>query len=123
MNTIVGHLCGLCPEYHNELSFQGQLACPDFQVSKVPKAEREMLGFQGSQAHLVTPVKEVLQGSQGNQGSPGLQAVQVSIGRCQELRQVWDVPTYKEITSVVFLWVLTGARLLGQGNYYSQHSK
>ena len=32
-----------------------------------------MLGFQGSQAHLVTPVKEVLQGYQGNRGSLGLQ--------------------------------------------------
>ena len=73
-----------------------------------------MLGFQGSQAHLVTPVKEVLQGYQGNQGSLGLQAVQVSIGRYQELRQVWDVSTYKGITSLVLLWVLTGARLLGQ---------
>lgn len=105
------------------MSFQGQLACPDFRVSKVPKAEREMLGFQGSQAHLVTPVKEVLQGYQGNRGSLGLQAVQVSIGRYQELRQVWDVSTYKGITSLVLLWVLTGARLLGQGHCYSQHSK
>ena len=96
---------------------------PPSQLGSGPRAEREMLGFQGSQAYLVTPVKEVLQGYQGNRGSPGLQAVQVSIGRCQELRQVWDVSTYKGIISLVLLWVLTGARLLGQGHCYSQHSK
>lgn len=72
---------------------QGQLACPDFQVSKVPKAEREVLGFQGSQAHLVTPVKEVLQGYQGNRGSPGLQAVQVpQVGKDSEgTWGLWDL--------------------------------
>lgn len=36
-----------------------------------------MLGFQVSQVHLATPVKEVLPDFQGNQDSLGLQAVQV----------------------------------------------
>lgn len=56
---------------------QDQLAFPDSQVSKVPKAEREALDFQVSQAHLAIPVKGVPLGYQGNRDSPGLQAVQV----------------------------------------------
>lgn len=56
---------------------KGQLAFLDSQVSKVPKAEREMLGFQVSRVHLATLVKEELQGSQDHQDSLGLQAVQV----------------------------------------------
>lgn len=64
---------------------QGQLACPDSRVSKVPKAEREVLGFQVSQVHLAIPVKEALQGSQGNRASLGLQAVQVpQVGKDSE---------------------------------------
>lgn len=57
---------------------QGHLACPDHQVSKVPKAEREVLGFQASPVHLAIPVKEVLPGYQDNRDSLGLRAAQVS---------------------------------------------
>lgn len=56
---------------------QGQLACPEPQVSKAPKAEREVPGFQASQVHRAIPVKEVLPGSPGHQVSLGPQAVQV----------------------------------------------
>lgn len=58
-------------------ALQGQLACPDSQVSKVPEAEREVLGFQGSQVHLAIPVKEAPQEYQGDPDSLGLQAFQV----------------------------------------------
>jgi len=43
-------------------AFQGQLAGRDSQVSKAPEAEREVLGFQESQVHLVSPAKEAPQG-------------------------------------------------------------
>lgn len=67
------------------VSFQDQLAFPDPRVSKVQKADREALDFQVSQAHLTIPVKGVPLGFQGNRDSPELQAVQVSINRCQQL--------------------------------------
>lgn len=69
---------------------QGQLACPDSRVSKVPEAEREVPGFQASQAYPLTPVKGALQGGQGNRGSPGLQAAQVpQVGKDNE--GTWDL--------------------------------
>lgn len=90
---VVGIHIVFCHECHRcSVSFQGQLACPDSRVSKVPKAEREVPGFQVSQVHLAIPVKEALQGSQGNRASLGLQAVQVSVSRCQELWRVWGLP-------------------------------
>lgn len=55
---------------------KGHLATPDLQVSKVPKADREVLGFQGSQDPPVIPVKEVLQGPQDNQDFLELLVVQ-----------------------------------------------
>lgn len=68
--------------------FQGHLATPDLQVSKVPKADREVLGFQGSQDPPVIPVKEVLQGPQDNQDFLELLVVQVSASRCQNMKRV-----------------------------------
>lgn len=56
---------------------KGQLACLDYQVSKAPKAERDVQGFQASQVHLAIPVKEVLPGYQDNRDSLGLREVQV----------------------------------------------
>lgn len=89
-------LCGwpstlfLCRECHRCIvSFQGQLACPESRVSKALKAEREVPGFQVSQVHRAIPVKEVPPGHRGHQVSLGLQAVQVSISRWQELGRVW----------------------------------
>lgn len=61
------------------MSFQGLLALPDCQGSRVPRAEKVVLGFQGSQAHLAIPVTKALQGLQGLQGSPVLQEAQVSV--------------------------------------------
>lgn len=55
---------------------KGHLASPDLQVSKVPKADREVLGFQGSQDPPAISVKEVLQGPQDNQDSLELLVVQ-----------------------------------------------
>lgn len=64
---------------------QGQRACRDSQVSKVPKAEGDGPAFQVSQVHPAIPVKVVLQEDQGLQGSPGLQAVQVPpVGKDRE---------------------------------------
>lgn len=57
-------------------ALKGQLVFLDLQVSKVPKAEREALGFQGSRAHQAIPVKEVLPGSRVNQAFLVLQVVQ-----------------------------------------------
>lgn len=54
------------------LGLKGQPAFLACRVSKVPKAEREDLGFQASQVHQVISVKEALQGSQANQDRPGL---------------------------------------------------
>lgn len=66
-------------------ALQGRLVCPDSQVSKAPEAEREVLGFQGSQVHLAIPVKEAPQEHQGNPDSLGLRAVQVpQVGKDSE---------------------------------------
>lgn len=56
---------------------QGQRACPDSPASEVPKAEREVPGFQVSQVRLAIPVEEALPGYQGSRVCLGLQAVQV----------------------------------------------
>lgn len=62
----------------------------DLQVSKVPKAEKEVLGFQGSQVLLATPVKEVLQGSQDNQDFLELPEIQVpQAGKANE--ETWGL--------------------------------
>lgn len=55
---------------------EARLAPLDLRVSKVPKAEREVLGSQGSQAPLAIPVKEVLQGFQDNQDFLELRVIQ-----------------------------------------------
>lgn len=69
---------------------KGQLAFLDSQVSKVPKAERDMLGFQVSQVHLAIPVKEVLQEYQGNRDSLGIQVAQVlQVGK--DSREMWGL--------------------------------
>lgn len=79
--------CGLI-NVLNASSFQGHLASPDLQVSKVPKADREVLGFQGSQDPPAIPVKEVLQGPQDNQDSLELLVVEVSASRCQNMKRL-----------------------------------
>lgn len=64
---------------------QGQPASLDPQVSKVPEAEREVLGFKVSRVHLAIPAKEALQGYQGNRGSLGPRGVQVpQVGKDSE---------------------------------------
>lgn len=69
---------------------KGQLAFLDSQVSKVPKAERDMLGFQVSQVHLAIPVKEVLQEYQGNRDSLGIQVAQVlQVGK--DSQEMWGL--------------------------------
>lgn len=79
--------CGLMSVL-NASSFQGHLATLDLQVSKVPKADKEVLGFQGSQDPPVIPVKEVLQGPQDNQDFLELLVVQVSATKCQNMKHL-----------------------------------
>lgn len=88
--------CGLI-NVLNASSFQGHLASLDFQVSKVPKADREVLGFQGSQDPPAIPVKEVLQGPQDNQDSLELLVVEVSASRCQNMKRL-GVPSLQSGT-------------------------
>lgn len=54
---------------------QDDLAFPAFQVSKVPKAEPEVLGIQGPQVSPAVPVEEGIQENQGKPGSLELRAV------------------------------------------------
>ena len=86
------------------MSFQGQPASLDPQVSKVPEAEREVLGFKVSRVHLAIPAKEALQGYQGNRGSLGPRGVQVSASTHQALGRVWDLtPLRKEQARLLLL--------------------
>lgn len=97
------------------VSFQGQPASLDPQVSKVPEAEREVLGFKVSRVHLAIPAKEALQGYQGNRGSLGPRGVQVSASTHQALGRVWDLtPLRKEQARLLLSYPPAGLRLLGQ---------
>lgn len=58
---------------------QGYLACLGSQVSKVPKAKKEVLGFQAFQVTRAVPVKEAFQEDQGKRDSLGLLVVQVHL--------------------------------------------
>lgn len=69
---------------------KGLQASPDIQVSKVSKVEREVLGFQESQAPLGILVKEVLQGSQDNQDFLELRVVQGrQVGKAHQ--EIWGL--------------------------------
>lgn len=59
------------------LGLKGQLASLGCQVTQVPKAGQEVLGFQASQVYRAIPAKEVLQEFQANQDPQGLQVVQL----------------------------------------------
>lgn len=77
-------------EMWDALELKGLLALPDCQGSRVPRAEKVVLGFQGSQAHLAIPVTKALQGLQGLQGSPVLQEAQASqVGKGHE--EIWGL--------------------------------
>lgn len=72
------------------LGLKGQLAVQDCRGSRVPKAEKVELDFQGSQDYLAIPVKEALQVFQDNPVSPELQVVQVSqVGKGH--KEIWDL--------------------------------
>lgn len=81
MYAVSPHKCAKCI-----LSFQGRLESLDLRVLKVPKAEREVLGFRGPQAPLAIPVREVLQASQVNQDFLELRVIQVRASRCQTMK-------------------------------------